>query len=148
MVDLKKLKAGLARREAKRHNLYKDTLGNWTIGVGHNLTAKGLSDEAIDFILDEDISDAYALLDTHLAWWRKEDDVRARVMIELAFNMGGKLLGFKNTLREWRAGNHDKAADMLGDSLWAHQVDDGIGGRIGRADVLVGMLRTGKDPVL
>lgn len=86
------------------------------------------------------------------------DPIRQRVMIDLAYNLGTKLASFKAfggaaalaltispaqiTLRQacWDAG-----AFHLMDSLWARQVDDGLGGRLGRADRLCTMWRTGKD---
>lgn len=146
MIDVERLKAGLRKREGVRPRPYVDTRGQVTIGVGHNLTAHGLTARAIEFVLDEDVIEATGELDRWLPWWQELDDVRGRVLAELAFNMGvGTLLGFNRMLRHLRLGEFAAAADELGLSAWARQVDDGIGGRVGRADVLCAMLRHGRD---
>jgi lysozyme len=147
VIDKDKLKAGLRAREGDRARPYKDTRGHLTIGVGHNLDAKGLSPAAREFVLNEDVSDAIAFLQARLPWALELDDARARVFVELAFNMGERLLEFHDTLAAAQARDFGRAAACLGASLWARQVDDGIGGRIGRADVLCAMLRSGKDPL-
>jgi lysozyme len=139
VIDLDKLKDSLRRHEATRRFPYRDTTGNLTVGVGHNLTGKGLSDAAIAFVLNEDILDAKTLLATWAPWALDLDDVRQRVFIELAFNMGAKLLGFAKALNHAKAGRWDAAADAFLDSLWAKQVGK-------RAVTLADMLRSGKDP--
>jgi lysozyme len=140
MVDLDRLKASLCRHEGDKAKPYRDTVGKLTIGVGHNLDAKGLSPAAREFILNEDILDAKRFLERELPWTLGLDDVRQRVFIELAFNMEGKLLGFKNMLRHAEAREWDLAADDLVDSVWTRQVGPS------RSGALQSMLRTGKDP--
>lgn len=144
-IDRERLARSLRIHEGDKARPYKDSRGFLTIGVGHNLDAKGLSPAARTFILNEDISDAIALVLRELPWVDRLDDVRKRVFVELAFNMGGTLLKFHDTLAAAERRDFEAAADNLAKSLWAHQVDDGVGGRIGRADHLVGMLRTGQD---
>ena len=41
--------------EGRRSHIYTDTVGKLTIGVGRNLTDRGLSDDEIDYLLANDI---------------------------------------------------------------------------------------------
>ncbi len=129
----------LRKHEGVRSKPYVDTVGKVTIGVGRNLTDVGLSDSEIDILLKNDIDRAVADLDRELSWWRKLNEARQRVMIDLCFNLGiGSLLGFKNTLHFIETGDYNSAATNLLKSKYASQV--GI-----RADTLAKMLRTGDD---
>lgn len=86
------------------------------------------------------------------------DGVRQRAVIDFVFNLGvagaakfisairfadmalsTRDVGFQEAC--WTA-----AAFHIADSVWARQVDDGLAGRRGRADRLVAMIRTGRDP--
>lgn len=107
--------------------------------VGHNgRTAPITHDNAI-MLLDHDIAHACRALDDNLPWWRFLDEIRARVMVDLTFNMGiVKLLGFHHFISDMRAGAYEAAADDLKDSLWYGQVGQ-------RGKRLEGMVRTGED---
>ena len=137
------LLAELRRDEGVRRWPYADTLGIKTVGVGHNLVAHPLSliypldDAEIDVILIGDIAEVIAGLDARLPWWRSLNDVRQRVIVNMAFNMGiAGLLTFKNTLAAVRGGRYsDAAAGMLA-SKWAKQVG-------ARAKRLADMMREG-----
>lgn len=148
-MNLDRLKASLRAHEAVRRFAYDDKTGlavfpgrllegNLTIGVGRNLTAVGLSVPAIEYLLNEDVLAATAWLDAQLPWWRTLDDVRARVFAELAFNLGPKLLTFKDALFAAETRQFDAASVALLDSLWARQVG-------ARANRLAAQLRDGKD---
>lgn len=135
----------LERDEGKRRKLYKDSNGIWSIGIGRNLQDKGLSDAEVAFLFKNDIAEHTALLDKYLPWWRKLDEVRQRVIANMAFNLGvgpsnehprGKLLEFKNTLAAVERGDYEAAANGMIASAWARQV--GI-----RATRLIDMMRNG-----
>ncbi|KVM05480.1 lysozyme [Burkholderia ubonensis] len=130
------LKAELTRDEDRRKRIYTDTVGKVSGGIGRNLTDKGFRDNEIDLMYQNDIAETEAWLDRSLPWWRSLDPVRQRVMMNMAFNMQAKLLGFRNFLaaaqrRDWNTA----AAEML-DSLWARQVG-------ARATRLAAMMRSG-----
>lgn len=130
------LKAELTRDEDRRKRIYTDTVGKVSGGIGRNLTDKGFRDTEIDLMYQNDIAETEAWLDRSLPWWRSLDPVRQRVMMNMAFNMQAKLLGFRNFLaaaqrRDWNTA----AAEML-DSLWARQVG-------ARASRLAAMMRSG-----
>lgn len=132
--------------EGWRRRPYRDTEGYLSIGCGRNLDAKGLHDDEIALLLENDITEAIGNLDQHLPWWRELDRVRQLVLAEMSFNLGigdaqtGKgLLGFVNTLEHIRNGRWEQAADGMLASKWSKQVG-------ARADRLAAMMRTGEAP--
>ena len=75
-----------------------------------------------------------------LPWVTQLNEVRQRVLVDMAFNMGiVGLLSFKRTLATIQAGDYQQAATMMLDSRWAGQVGQ-------RAERLAHMMVTGKDP--
>ncbi len=109
--------------EGARNFPYKDTVGKLTIGVGRNLDDRGLSDQEIGVLLENDIAIVVDELDRHLPWWREMNDVRQRVLANMCFNLGWpKLRGFVNTLAAMQRGDYQVAADGMRASLWARQV--------------------------
>lgn len=130
-MDLKKLILELRRDEGVRYAPYNDTMGIQTVGVGHNMKAcplpagwkAPLTDAQVDTLLAADIESVRKALDARLPWWSTLDDVRQRVLANMAFNMGIQgLLGFKNTLAAVQAGRYADAAQGMAASAWARQV--------------------------
>ncbi|HEF4777120.1 TPA: glycoside hydrolase family protein [Burkholderia multivorans] len=136
MFDRKQLIVELSRDEGRRLKPYVDTVGKTTIGVGRNLTDVGITDAECDLLLSNDIDRTVAWLDRNLSWWRQLDAVRQRVVVNMAFNMGGSLLTFTNTLAAMKRGDYAAAADGMLASKWASQVGD-------RAKRLADMMRSG-----
>ncbi|MBH9661991.1 glycoside hydrolase family protein [Burkholderia multivorans] len=134
--DAAALKAELTRDEGRRSRIYVDTVGKVSGGIGRNLTDKGFRDNEIDLMYQNDIAETEAWLDRNLPWWRSLDPVRQRVMMNMAFNMQGKLLTFVNTLAAIKRGDYAAAADGMLASKWASQVGD-------RAKRLADMMRSG-----
>ncbi|MCR1770736.1 glycoside hydrolase family protein [Burkholderia glumae] len=128
----------LTRDEGRRLKPYVDTVGKITIGVGRNLTDVGISDDECDLLLTHDVASAVAWLDAELPWWCRLDPVRQRVVVNMAFNLGAKLLTFKNTLGAMERGDYAVAAAGMLASKWARQVG-------ARADRLAGMMRAGRE---
>lgn len=122
--DLQALTAELIRDEDEQLTPYRDSVGKLTIGVGHNLDDKGITQKVSRMLLSDDIADAEDFLNRNVPWWADLDDVRMRVMLNMAFNLGARLLGFKNFLRAAKAGFWQDAHDEMLDSLWAKQVGD------------------------
>lgn len=131
------LKARLTRTEGRRSKPYVDTVGKITIGVGHNLSDKGLTDKIVDLLLEEDIADA-VLNASKLPVYPKLNAARKTVLIDMVFNMGlDAVLGFRNTLQMMNVGNFAGAADNMLKSKWADQVGN-------RAIELANIMRTGE----
>ncbi len=140
-MKLDALQTMLIRHEGMRLSSYRDTAGNITIGVGHNITANGIdiTQEWALHILDADIQDAVDALDGHLPWWTHLDDIRQRVLVDMCFNMGiGTLLTFTNFLQYVHAGSYHEASVDLEKTKWAAQVGN-------RAKEDSYMMDTGKD---
>lgn len=116
------LKAELTRDEKRSPHIYTDSVGKVSGGIGRNLTDNGFHDNEIDLMYENDRQIAEAFLDRNLPWWRSLDPVRQRVLMNMAFNMNSRLLGFTKALAAMKAANwSDASAEML-DSAWARQV--------------------------
>ena len=138
-MDIDKLIAQLKVHEGVRSKVYLDTEGIETIGVGRNLRDRGLSDDEIELRLANDIRDFQEEVERAFSWWSDLDDVRQRVVVDMAFNMGlGSLSKFVNTLSHIENGRYEEAGVEMLDSKWARQVGD-------RANVLSNMMKTGED---
>lgn len=137
-MDLQKLRAQLIQEEGLELEMYKDSRGIPTIGVGHNLMRPITAAAALQ-ILSDDIADHVADISRLLPWWKDLDDVRQRVIVSMCFNLGiDGLMGFTRMIAAIKAGDFDAAADAMLDSLWTKQVKS-------RAIKLARMMRTGKD---
>ena len=138
-MDIDRLITQLKVHEGVRSKVYLDTEGIETIGVGRNLRDRGLSDDEIELMLANDIRDFQEEVERAFPWWSDMDDVRQRVVVDMAFNMGlGSLSKFVNTLAHIENGRYEEASVEMLDSKWARQVGD-------RANVLSDMMKTGED---
>jgi len=133
----------LSLHEGRVPYAYQDSLGYWTIGVGHLIDrAKGgrLPEDIIDLLLDHDIEEHSEALYRALPWVRELDEVRRSVLIDMAFNLGvAGLLKFKRTLKAVQDRDYTPASVYMLQSLWARQV----GSRSKRLSL---MMRTGQWP--
>lgn len=121
-IDIESLSQMLILDEANRQFPYLDTEDKLTIGIGHNLTDKGLSKTIRMMIFMEDIKEVETDLFKH-SWFTDLDDVRRLVIADMAFNLGmPKLLQFKRMIAGLKAKDYTKAADEMMDSKWADQV--------------------------
>jgi lysozyme len=118
----------LKRHEGVKTHAYKDHLGYVTVGVGRCLDEKvglGLSDDEIDYLLQNDIDRCRKELDTEYEWFDALDSVRQEALINLSFNIGQtRLRGFVKALGHMAAGRYEEAGDEFYDSKWATQVGD------------------------
>lgn len=132
-----KAHAMLIRDEGLRLRAYKCTAGAWTIGVGHNLSARGVKgckllyyrtvgitrEQALK-LLDEDIltaeKDCEAIFGDVFNTW---SGLRRLGWVNLAFNLGrDRLSKFVNTIRWAKAGDWGRVRFGLINSLWYKQV--------------------------
>lgn len=115
----------------------------WTVGIGFTNGVTHLSTmslEAANRKLEQELLNHFWVLDKACPGWLRMPDVVKTVLANLAFNMGGNFLQFKNTIKLLNAGEYSKAADNLRASLWYKQVG-------GRAVELTARLKTMKiDP--
>lgn len=130
----------LEEDEGVRPFPYTDTVGKLTIGVGRNLSDRGLSLDEIDFLLENDIDLVLSELDRILPWWRSLDDTRKLVLASMCFQLGAaRLLKFTNTLAAIRRGDFSAAARGMKESKWYRQTPN-------RAARLIEMMKQQPDP--
>ena len=133
----------LILHEGLKLQVYQDHLGIDTIGVGRNLEDRGITDGELAFmnmlkteVYEQGITEAHArfLLSNDIDIVEKElsnahecierlDDVRIRVLLDMAFNMGvPRLCKFKNMWAGIYVGDYVVASAEMLDSRWANQV--------------------------
>ena len=131
----------LKRHEGVESHAYKCSENKITIGVGRNVDKSGglgLSDDEVDYLLQNDIDRVSGELDSEYEWFAGLDDVRQDAMIDISFNLGQtRLRAFKNALASLAKGDWRAAADEFMDSRWSGQVGN-------RAKELTEMIRTGQ----
>jgi len=121
----------LLRKMLKRHEgvsrfAYRCSSGKTTIGCGRNIDEAGglgLSEDEIDFILDNDIIRCIKELSVAFPWFGDMDEVRQDAMVSICFNLGlTKLLLFKKAIAAMEDGDYKLASVEFLDSKWASQV--------------------------
>ena len=145
--------------EGLRLQVYKDTLGIDTIGIGRNLEDRGITKEeladldipTIEHVYEYGITEADAVyLATNDVQIVEEelvrahpcvdrlDSVRQLILIDMAFNMGvPRLCKFKKMWAAVECGDYPTAAKEMLDSRWAKQVK-------GRATKLANAMHNGE----
>ena len=125
-MNLLPLISELRRDEGVVAHAYQDSLGYWTIGVGHLIDKrKGgkMPDVIIDMLLRYDIDEKVAELNEKLPWWGFLDEPSQRVIVNMAFNLGVEgLLKFKDFMDALKDGDRNRAASEMLNSKWAEQV--------------------------
>lgn len=138
-MDRERLAAQLRLHEGVELKPYKCTAGYLTIGEGRNIEERGLSDDEIDYILNNDVDIATSELASSFDWFAGLDDVRMRVVVDMVFNLGmPRFKQFQNMISAIEAGDWPEAAAQMMDSRWAKQVG-------ARAERLRDMMETGED---
>ena len=136
-MDYTRLIAQLRKHEGVEYKPYTDTVGKLTIGVGRNLDDRGLSEDEIDYLLQNDIRIVEEELTQWWSHWQSLNQTRQLVVADMMFNMGRpRLSQFKLFLRALEASDYETAAVEMLDSKWAEQVK-------GRATTLAEMMSTG-----
>ena len=149
----------LISHEGLKLQVYKDTLGIDTIGIGRNLEDRGITQEELDdldiptieHVYEYGITEADAVyLATNDVQIVEEELVRAHpcvdsldavrqlIVIDMAFNMGvPRLCKFKNMWAAIHNEDYPTAAKEMLDSRWASQVK-------GRATKLANAMHNGE----
>jgi lysozyme len=139
-AKMKNLIEMLKRHEGVRSTVYVCSAGYETIGVGRNISATGLglSDDEVDYLLQNDIERVIKELSSEYHWFNSLDDVRKDAMIDISFNLGAtRLRGFKKALAAMEVADYTLAAKEFLDSKWSRDVK-------GRAHELASMIATGE----
>ncbi len=110
----------LIEEESWRNKAYPDSKGILTIGVGHNLQDKGVSNAVVELFLSEDMTEAESEAAAALPDWSALNEVRQAVLAGMFFQMGpGRVKGFVGMLAALRAGDYQRASAEMLDSEWA-----------------------------
>jgi GH24 family phage-related lysozyme (muramidase) len=112
--------------------------GNITIGIGRNLTARGLSEDEKEYLLANDIADNEAECLELLPWLQSLDIARYQAILDICFNIGAANFARKwpNTIALIQARQWGAVASALRGSLWHQQVG-------ARADHIINIIETG-----
>lgn len=116
-----KLKRSLMKHEGCKQFPYVDTVGKITIGIGYNLTDRGMSDEWITSQYEEDVDYFYQQL-LAFPWFEHLTSDRQIVLIDMAFMGWKKFLTFNKMINAIAQMDYRKAAEEMLDSNWAEQV--------------------------
>ena len=134
----------LIQHEGLRLEVYQDTLGIDTIGIGRNLEDRGITEQelsdlgipSIEHVYESGITEVDAvylatndvqIVETELVRAHpcvdKLDSVRQLILMDMAFNMGvPRLCKFKNMWAAIHEEDFTTAAKEMLDSRWANQV--------------------------
>lgn len=142
-ISRPKLISDLRRDEGVIPHGYYDSLGYLTIGVGRLIDKrKGgkLSDDEIDYLLNNDIDRKLVELEAEIPWIFELDEVRQRALANMAFQLGVLgLKGFVTTLGLIKERKFNEAAVQMLKSAWAQQTPN-------RAKRMAKMIDLGVDP--
>ncbi|MEZ4051441.1 glycoside hydrolase family protein [Enterobacter rongchengensis] len=142
---MKNLYKMIRQDEGEKLELYLDTEGYQTIGIGHLCVLSSSRQKAIEHLdkllgrstngkITQQESEQLFAQDVQKSLreieraglmdiYTPSNEARRNALVNLMFNLGGpRLLGFKNALKAWRAKDYNKAADEFLDSKWARQV--------------------------
>jgi lysozyme len=115
----------LRRDEGVQYDVYMDTEGFLTLGVGHRLRGRPLSDKAVEQILKDDLEGITAELVGAYPWAARLSPARFGALQNLAFNVGVAGVGtFKKMLTAIQGEDWEGAARELLDSKYARQVKE------------------------
>lgn len=114
-MDTDKLKATIREAEGLRLSPYEDTTGHLSIGYGYNLSTNGISEAIADWLLNDALVEAREGLEMQWPPFQSLDDVRQRVLVEMAYNLGLQgVIHFRKmlhalTIQDWK----NAAAELL-----------------------------------
>lgn len=118
-VQLRKI---LTKHEGYRTFPYIDTAGKISIGIGYNLSDRGLPESWINDQYESDVLYFYNQWNETFDWFKDLNEARQIALIDMSFMGFKKILGFKSMLEALRQHDYSVAAAEMRNSLWARQV--------------------------
>ena len=135
-MDIEKCKAEIKRHEGEVLDIYVDSLGYKTLGVGH-LCQPGdpeydwevgtpVTQEVVDLYYEDDfkkhLDEAIHVYGSEEEFYSLPEDIQ-HVLVNMCFNLGGtRMSNFRNMLSACREHNWKKMAAEMEDSRWFKQV--------------------------
>ena len=131
----------LCKEQIKRHegevlNIYEDSLGYKTLGVGHLCKPQdpeydwavgtSVSQEVVDLYYKDDfvthLAEAIHIFGSEEGFYNLPEDIQ-HVLVNMCFNLGGtRLSKFKNMIKACREHDWKEMAVQMEDSKWYGQV--------------------------
>jgi lysozyme len=131
----------LKRHEGVEHFAYECSQSKVTVGCGRNIDRDGglgLSDDEIDYLLQNDIKRCREELNNEYTWFKRLDAVRQDAIIDLFFNLGAtRFRQFKKAIGYLESDDYIMSAAEFLDSRWSQQVGY-------RAEEICEMIETGE----
>lgn len=122
-TDMKtKLRQLLIRHEDYELHPYTDTVGKITIGIGRNLTDRGILPTEVDMMFDHDVDYFYNFLLDHFSWVAKLNEARQIALIDLCFIGTKKFLEFTKMISAFEREDYLMASQEILDSKYATEV--------------------------
>ncbi|MBC2704245.1 glycoside hydrolase family protein [Desulfobacula sp.] len=138
-MNIKKITDQLIAHEGLKLKPYNCPAGKLTIGVGRNLEDKGITEKEAKMLLENDIQECIADLQTIFQAFDLLPEPAQMVLVDMRFNLGYQgFRKFKNMIKAVRDQDFHTAAREMKDSRWYHQV-----GR--RAEHLIEMMQDSAD---
>jgi lysozyme len=117
-----RLKQFIVSHEGHKNHPYVDTVGKITIGIGYNLTDRGLPDAWINEQFFKDAMHFYQKLHLDYPWYAELSDARKMVLIDMCFMGYRHFQTFHRLFWLLNKGDYAGAALEILDSKWAEQV--------------------------
>ena len=125
-MDYRFLKKRIKKNEGFSYTVYKDQLGNPTIGYGHlikpsenYLFLKKHNKNDLNRLFEEDFNKALISFNKHFNKPNIRSRKKSELIIEMIFQIGIKgVLNFKKMIKQIKNNNNHLAALEMMDSLW------------------------------
>jgi len=130
-----RVKKSLIIHEGLNHFPYLDSVGKVTIGIGYNLTDRGIDSEWINSQFNLDVQYFYNQL-CEFPWYHLLNEDRQIILIDMAFMGWKRFLEFEKMIEALDRRDYETAANEMLESKWAEEVK-------GRAALLAEGIRTG-----
>ncbi len=136
-MNTETIRTALMADEGLRLKPYTDTVGKLTIGVGRNLTDRGITKGESMVMLDNDIAECVNDLAASFPWFMPLDEVRQHVIVNMRFQLGaGGFRQFRKLIAAMERKDYPAASDSMLFSRWHEQVPT-------RSDRLIEEMRSG-----
>ena len=117
---------------------YVDSTNHLTIGIGRNLSDRGISTSEALYLLDDDILYFTNKLTHFLHCFATLSENRQIALIDMCFNLGVQgFMHFTQMIAALESHDYERAATEMINSKWAEQVGQ-------RATTLANIVRTGE----
>ena len=136
-MNIEVLKEQIKRHEGEVLEVYEDSLGYLTLGIGHLIreddeefgepAGTPVSQEVVDRYYDADfdkhVDETIHVCDDNNIIFEELPENIQHVLVNMCFNLGGtRLSKFKNMLAACRSHNWQEMARQMQDSRWYYQV--------------------------